>query len=259
MRCQTSLLHSFNATYASCRAPETYIVRIGENYYHVDRATFEELLSKDNIVAKESISDSIFPLMAMLAVIVLSIALSISVCIQLKLKGADASSALVGAIAPPCVSRVLFVAFLVANLGAHEAGHAIALKCLYRHATIRLGFKFTFVFPTFYITSSDGYMLPRFKRAAVHMAGNCANSAINAVLLLLCPRLGYWTWYIALLEISNLIPVMKSDGYNCIQSLLFKFAKKPDPTQEKKTNAIRGLITLPIAFLITQLLNSIVI
>lgn len=52
---------------------------------------------------------------------------------------------------------------------------------------------------------------------------------------------------------------MKSDGYNCIQSLLFKFAKKPDPTQEKKTNAIRGLITLPIAFLITQLLNSIVI
>lgn len=257
MRCQISLLHSPIATYAKCTATNTYIISINEKYYHVDEGTFDKLVSEDNIVANESIFDSIIPFMVMIVTMALGFALSILECMQLKHTGLNPSVALITEIGSVDRIEALFIAYILANLCVHEAGHAIALKCFYPHAKTRLGFKFTFIFPTFYIASSDSYMLPRFKRAAVHLAGNFANSLLTLFCLLLFPHLARWTWYVTLLEISNLIPVMKSDGYNCIQSLVDKYAIKMDRNQERKSDAIRGLITLPIAVIVTCLLNSI--
>ena len=39
----------------------------------------------------------------------------------------------------------------------------------------KVGFKFVFIYPAFYVDTSYSYLLPKYKRIAVYLAGNFTN------------------------------------------------------------------------------------
>lgn len=105
----------------------------------------------------------------------------------------------------------------------HEIGHASALKASGRHPG-PIGFTMYLIFPAFYSDVTEAWRLPRFKRAAVDVAGSYfqITAAIWYLAGFLITHEAFW-WYALLLIgtslVTNANPVFRFDGYWLVRDL----------------------------------------
>jgi len=131
---------------------------------------------------------------------------------------------------------------LLINIPIHELGHVLFLKVFYPKARIKIGFKLAFIYPAFYVDTSYSYMLPKYKRIAVYLAGNVMNSIFIIIIILLVPNLLPYCYLIITNILINFIPIMKCDGYYALMTLFNKHIKAKGGKKEFIEDFIRGFI-----------------
>lgn len=218
-----------------------HLVMHGGSYYEPDAETFNrlkrELGSRGTV---RTIRDST----AIPIVIALTIILSIALYF-FRLSGAPREGS------PPIVAAILFL-----NIAIHELGHAVALKLYFPCSRVRMGFRFMFIFPTFYVNTSDSYMLPRGKKISVHLAGVCANAVYLAAVALFVPSLLWPSSAVAGTALLNLLPIMRGDGYHVVMALSGKRRPFANRKKEMIEDCVRGVIMLVVAYLATKLVST---
>ncbi|HEX9496494.1 MAG TPA: cyclic nucleotide-binding domain-containing protein [Candidatus Limnocylindria bacterium] len=109
----------------------------------------------------------------------------------------------------------------IASISVHEAGHALAIRHYKRHVR-RIGFMFFYLFPCFYVDSTDMLLGTRRQRIVVSLAGpfaGLATAAACAVYAALNPgtfagELAFKAASIFVFQfIFNLLPILELDGY----------------------------------------------
>lgn len=144
--------------------------------------------------------------------------------------------------------------FLLINIPIHEAGHIIFLKLFYPSARFKVGFKMVFIYPAFYVDTSYSYLLPRFKRMAVYLAGNIMNAIFVLVILLFIPKFLPFCYLIISNILVNFLPIVKSDGYYSLLTLLDKYNISKNKKSEYIEDFIRGFIMFIFLYIISYVL-----
>lgn len=70
-----------------------------------------------------------------------------------------------------------------------------------------------FIYPAFYVDTSYSYLLPKYKRIAVYLAGNFTNCLFVLGVMYLYPKLLPYCYLVISNLLINFIPIVKSDGY----------------------------------------------
>ncbi|HFI0562564.1 TPA: peptidase, partial [Streptococcus suis] len=105
----------------------------------------------------------------------------------------------------------------------HELGH-ISFFHLFGKKIDKIGFKFNYIFPSFFVRMNDTYLLSKKERLIVHSGGMMFSLLINTIVFLLGIILNnillvYLAKYMSIDIIFNSLPIMNSDGYKVILSL----------------------------------------
>lgn len=145
---------------------------------------------------------------------------------------------------------VIATLILVINVPFHELGHIVFLKIFYKEAKIKMGFKFIFIFPAFFVNTSYSYLLPKFKRISVYLAGSFINCLFVLIIYFFFPQYLQYCYVLITNILINFIPVIKTDGYYAFVTLLNKYNFSKNKTIDFIENFIRGFIM----FLIISLL-----
>lgn len=147
----------------------------------------------------------------------------------------------------------LYMAILALSLLIHEAGHAAVLKMFLPEARITLGFRFMFVFPAIYVNTTASYLLPKGKRAAVHLAGIFANALSLVIGNLLIPGASSANAAIAWMMLLNLVPIMKGDGYQTLAALLEWHTPALSEGRRAAQECARGVAMLALVIVLSRL------
>lgn len=217
------------------------VIKLGKRFYRPSPEAFLEIRRQSNVQSEETISDSALPL-AVMAVLVL-VGLLVPLAFPDTLRTVP--------------SLLLLTLFLVVNLLLHELAHALTLKAFYPEATVRAGFKLTFVFPTFYVDTSDSYLLPTRKRLAVYLAGNAANGLLATLALLAVPELAGCATFVSATMAINLLPIMKSDGYHVVETLRGHYSRHKSSRANFAEDLARGAIAFCVLYLISALARAV--
>lgn len=115
-----------------------------------------------------------------------------------------------------CVYLPIFIIF-------HELGH-ISFYHLFGRKVDKIGFKFNYIFPSFYVRMNDSYLLSKKERLIVHSGGMMFSLLINTFIFLIGVTFNnilliYLSKYMSVDIIFNSLPIMNSDGYKIILSL----------------------------------------
>jgi hypothetical protein len=142
---------------------------------------------------------------------------------------------------------------LFANIFIHELGHILALKLFYRSGKIKIGFKIYFIYPAFYVDTSDSYLLPKYKRIAVYLAGNFMNCIYILICFLFFPALNKYNYVIISTILINFLPIIKSDGYYALTALVNKYDSAKSKIKNYVEDTIRGILMFLFLFLLSKL------
>lgn len=137
---------------------------------------------------------------------------------------------------------VMATLFLLINIPVHEAGHIIFLKIFYKESKIRVGFKFIFIYPAFYVDTSFSYFCPKYKRMSIYLAGNFMNCIFVLAIYILCPQYLKYCYIIVSNILVNFIPIIKSDGYYTAMTFLDQYNAGNDRKKECLDDFIRGAV-----------------
>lgn len=146
--------------------------------------------------------------------------------------------------------RLIDSGFLVAlvilalNVGLHELGHMVALKALNQDAEMRFGVKAIPPFPSFYVDTSDSYMLPTCKRITVYLSGVALNSSFIALVLVFSPELSASCYLVISMILVNLVPIMKCDGFHCVMAVLGRDSLQKSKKEVFVDEFLRGLAAM---------------
>lgn len=132
--------------------------------------------------------------------------------------------------------------FLLINIPLHELGHILFLKLFYKESQIKVGFKFIFIYPAFYVDTSYSYFCPKYKRMAIYLAGNFMNCLFVIIVYIFFPQYLSYCYVIISNILVNFVPIIKSDGYYAFMTLLNKYSRKKDKHKEYWEDFVRGLI-----------------
>lgn len=135
---------------------------------------------------------------------------------------------------------------LVLNLPLHEAGHILCLKIFYPKSKIKMGMKFTFIYPSFFVDTSYSYLLPRSKKVMVHLAGGFVNSLFLMAILCTAPKQIPYLYLLVSNILINFIPIVKGDGYYALASLRNKFHFKKTAKAAFLEDLVRGVIMFAV-------------
>ena len=144
---------------------------------------------------------------------------------------------------------------LILNIAIHEAGHIILLKLFYKESKVKVGFKFVFIYPAFYVDTSYSYLLPKYKRIAIYLAGNFMNSVFLLVVIFAFPQLLPYCYLIVSNILINFIPIIKSDGYYAFITLLNKTNNNLSKGKERVDDFVRGTLMFLFMSLLSFLSN----
>lgn len=148
----------------------------------------------------------------------------------------------------PSLSLIIIPAFtwLVLNIILHELSHALTLL-IYGRKVRRMGFKIKFIFPAFYVDTTDSYLLPKLERVFVYFAGLLMNIILMFILQLFFPEYSYLNSFVFFYVIFNLIPLsLKNDGYHILMTLVSGY----DSKENKDRMSIVKIISLTIFLLV---------
>lgn len=107
---------------------------------------------------------------------------------------------------------------------------------------VKIGFKFMFIWPAFYVDTSYSYMVSKYKRIAIYLAGNFMNCIYVLLVLLFFPKQLPYCYLVISNVLVNFIPIVKSDGYYAVVTLFNKTNIKKDKVATTLEDAIRGII-----------------
>ena len=99
-----------------------------------------------------------------------------------------------------------------------------------------------FIYPAFFVDTSYSYLLPKYKRIAIYLAGNFTNCLFVLAILFLYPQLLPYCYLVISNVLINFIPIVKSDGYYAYITFRGKTNKVLDKKKEVIDDFIRGLI-----------------
>lgn len=142
---------------------------------------------------------------------------------------------------------------MLINIPIHEIGHIVALKFFYKKSKVKLGFKFIFIYPAFFVDTSDSYLLPKYSRISVYLAGNLMNCIF--LLIVMCFFKQYLDiCYILFSNILiNFLPIVKSDGYYALMSFFDKTNYFKSKKEEFIEDFIRGIIMFVFLYIFQTL------
>lgn len=108
----------------------------------------------------------------------------------------------------------------------HEVSHILALR-IYGRTYEKFGMKMNYFFPAFYVRMNEAYMLMRNQQLLVHGLGILVNVLLNTIIYIISIKLKYFeilliakTFSVSIL--MNMVPVLNSDGYKILITLLDK-------------------------------------
>lgn len=137
---------------------------------------------------------------------------------------------------------IIATLFLLINIPLHEIGHILFLKVFYRESKIKVGFKFVFIYPAFYVDTSYSYLCPKYKRMSIYLAGNFMNCLFVLGVCAFFPQYISYCYIIISNILVNFIPIIKSDGYYAFVTLLDKYNRNKGKRLEYWDDFVRGLI-----------------
>ncbi|MEY8532602.1 hypothetical protein AALH30_03535 [Blautia pseudococcoides] len=228
-------------TIAQEERSDEVIIAEGQNFYKVDHKTMNELFDRNKLEYITTKKDN--PIFA--------IAMTVVICITIFLYFSSQKYVLVN------TDFLQATMILIFNIVIHEAGHIVFLKGFYRKSIVKVGFKFVFIYPAFFVDTSYSYLLPKYKRIAIYLAGNF----MNCVFLLLCifffPHLLPYCYLIVSNILINFIPIIKSDGYYAFIALINKVNKSLTFKGEMVEDFIRGSIMFAFMSVLSYVSNFI--
>ena len=127
-----------------------YILKYKNDFYKMEKNDFIEIYNEDKLTFREEIKEN--PIYAIIMTILIITTL---VMYFLRENYVIIDSNFIIA------NLVLFL-----NIFIHETGHILALKLFYKSGKVKIGFKIYFIYPAFYVDTSDSYFLPKYKRIA---------------------------------------------------------------------------------------------
>lgn len=112
---------------------------------------------------------------------------------------------------------------LLFNISIHEASHALFLRA-YGEKVSKIGFTFIFIFPAIYVRTTKSYLLSKYRRINVYLAGLFSNSIFLLIGILVFSATGNNVILgsldlVVVTIISNCIPIIKTDIYYVINAL----------------------------------------
>lgn len=131
---------------------------------------------------------------------------------------------------------------LIGNVFIHEMGHVLFLKAFYKKSHVKIGFKFVFIWPAFYVDTSYSYMVSKYKRIAIYLAGNFMNCLYVIIIMCFFPKQLPYCYLVITNILINFIPIIKSDGYYAAITLLNRINKGKGKMATMLDDFIRGLI-----------------
>lgn len=221
----------YNLAEESCIVAEEpkgkkYIVKDGKDFYQLNEKEMDEMIGQDSLIYQREIRESRCITFIMIGVIVITTMLylmtGLYTVIDRNFLGAT------------------FV--LLINIPIHELGHILCLKLFYPKANVSVGFKFVFIYPAFYVDTSDSYLLPKYKRIAVYLCGNFNNCVFLLISYLFFPKLLPYCYLVITNILINFIPIIKSDGYYAFAAFRNKFTFARSFIHTNVEDFIRGLI-----------------
>ncbi len=205
---------------------EEYILEMDNSFYNIDQEVAKEIIKGSNIINEKHIKDNMFIMVSFVCIILFT----------LYNYFINASFVI--------VDNLFWVAtlLLIVNIPLHELGHIILLKIFYPSSKFKIGFKLVFIYPAFYVDTSYTYLLPKYKKVAVYLAGNVINCLFILTIIFFFPKYINCCYIIISNILVNFIPIVKSDGYYAITALLNKITKVKSKKKQTIEDFIRGLI-----------------
>lgn len=201
-----------------------YIVKYNNSFYRMTKDEFTQCYDKGNLTLEEEISEN--PIIA--------IASTILIVFTIVAYFAKETYVIIDS------NFVMANILLLFNVFIHEMGHVVLLKIFYKSGQIKVGFKMTFIYPSFYVDTSDSYLLPTYKRISVYLGGNLMNCIYLLVCLFFFPFLNKYNYIIVSTVLVNFLPIVKSDGYYAIMSLIGKYNIAKSKAKNYAEDMMRG-------------------
>lgn len=158
------------------------------------------------------------------------------------------------------VITILFIIYTSINIIIHELSHILSLK-IFNRKIDKFGFKFNYIFPSFYVRMNDVHMLSRNEKVLVHSAGLYVNMLFNVIFIFIAYKLKLNNLLIVCQLFifgifMNSVPILNSDGYKMMLSI-FMYNEKKEKIYN--SNIIKFLsfinVLVALAYLIKIALN----
>ncbi len=216
---------------------ENYLVKYGNDFYKMNQEQFVDCFGEGELTFDKEIKDSPFVCFGMVGVIVLTIAYYL-----LNEKYVIIDSNIVWA------NLILF-----ANVFVHELGHVLLLKIFLPGSSVKIGFKMIFIYPAFYVDTSNSYFLPKYKRIAVYLAGNLANCLYLIFCIMFMEEVSKYNYLIVSTILINFLPIIKSDGYYAFMSFANKYNLNKTKVRNYVEDTVRGVIMFIVLYLLSYI------
>lgn len=222
---------------------DIYILEKDNSFYKLDRDSFYSIVNKDELVEEKKVSDNPIYVISILFIIVATLTIYFYkhqyVVIDRNIG----------------FSTIL----LLINIVIHELGHIVLLKHFNPGSKIKMGFKLIFIYPAFYVNTSHSYMIPKYKRMAVYLAGNLMNCVFLLGVMTFFPDKTIYCYLIVTNILINFIPIIKSDGYYAFIAFFNKYTKEKGKAITFIDDFIRGLIMFIFLNLISLINNNLIL
>lgn len=215
----------------------TFLLKNNDSFYKLNRKNFEECINIKDLTFVREIKDNIFIMLFMFITIFVTI---IMYFFFVDFTIVD--------------SNFLYANIvLVVNIFFHESGHILFLKIFNKNNKFKLGFKFIFIFPAFYVDTSESYFLPLCKRASVYLAGNFMNCLYLLICIFFLPSMNKYNYLVMSAVLVNFLPIIKSDGYYTFMALFNKHCYAKSKVKSIFDDMIRGLVMFLLLFCFSKI------
>lgn len=204
----------------------TYIVKYKKDFYKLDKTQFIEIFGDGELKFQKEIKDS--PIITLIMTVLI---ISTVVYYLFAEKYVIVDKNIIVA------NVVLFF-----NIFIHEFGHIAFLKFFLPGSKVNMGFKIFFIYPSFYVDTSNTYFIPKYKKIAVYLAGNFMNCLYLIICSIFIADMNKYNYLVVSTILINFIPIIKSDGYYAFKTLLNQYNYDKTKIKGYLEDTVRGIL-----------------